>query len=816
MTFDLLPKNIILQSPDWAPVAFLLLGIIALLVVINYWRMRAAWWVKCLGVLLKLTALVLLAACIVQPMVQARRPRPQANLLPILVDDSRSMQLKADRGDRTRGESVQRWLDRESGWMVRVAQDFDVRPYRFAARLDQMADPADLTFDGGASTLRTSLVQLQQRFARRPMAGVVLMTDGNATDDAVDGFQWDELGFPVYPVVPDSVRTPDDLRINSVAVRQTDFETSPVTVTVSAQASDDDLSEIQMRLIDCVSGTVVAEQSVAAGADGRTFQSRFQFRPQQSGVNFYEVSVFDQRDRDRFPATVGKPDSDEAETASRWEATLLNNRRLVAVDRRGGPYRVLYMAGRPNWDFKFMRRALQEDAEIDLVGLLRIANKEPKFTFRDSTINETNPLFAGLGQDEEETAEQYDEPVVIRLGIKDSDELSDGFPDTAEELFAYHAVILDDIEPTFFTADQLLLLRRFVAARGGALMLMGGAESFGASDFANTPLGEMSPVYAPRRAMFSDERSVPKRDRKLELTREGMLSPWVRLRDNESAERQRLDRMPAFRTVNPVGDIKPGAQTMLMLRDEDGNRVPGLVVQRFGNGRTAAWTIADAWRWSMRRDRSANDDPGQAWRQTTHWLVGEVPRRVQLQLEGGRSLGSPVQITVDCRDAEYLPLDNASIDLKVQQQRFGTTDKPAKQAPDSLDVQLQPSETEPGKYVGRFWPRAEGAYRFTADVQAEDGSPVGRAETGWVSRSDASEFERLAWDRDGLAEIARQTGGEVISAGDLSSFSKSLPNRKVPVTEIWQYPLWHQPWVLCIAMACLCGEWTLRRWQGAR
>ena len=41
------------------------------------------------------------------------------------------------------------------------------------------------------------------------------------------------------------------------------------------------------------------------------------------------------------------------------------------VHRRRGPYRLLYVSGRPNWEFKFLRRALQGEDEIELVGLIR-------------------------------------------------------------------------------------------------------------------------------------------------------------------------------------------------------------------------------------------------------------------------------------------------------------------------------------------------------------------------------------------------------------------------------------------------------------
>ena len=127
--------------------------------------------------------------------------------------------------------------------------------------------------------------------------------------------------------------------------------------------------------------------------------------------------------------------------------------------------RVLYVAGRPNWEFKFMRRALEEDAEVDLVGLLRVARRQPRFSFRDSN-DRRNALWDGFDNRDEDISEQIDEPVLVRLGTRDEFELRSGFPTTADELFAYDGLILDDLEAGFFTHDQLALIEDFVARRG--------------------------------------------------------------------------------------------------------------------------------------------------------------------------------------------------------------------------------------------------------------------------------------------------------------------------------------------------------------
>ena len=78
---------------------------------------------------------------------------------------------------------------------------------------------------------------------------------------------------------------------------------------------------------------------------------------------------------------------------------------------------MLYVSGRPNWEFKFLRRAVAEDEQVQLVGLVRIARRQPKFDFRDAARPQsTSPLFDGFDHPDPETAERHDQPVLVRLG----------------------------------------------------------------------------------------------------------------------------------------------------------------------------------------------------------------------------------------------------------------------------------------------------------------------------------------------------------------------------------------------------------------
>jgi hypothetical protein len=199
------------------------------------------------------------------------------------------------------------------------------------------------------------------------------------------------------------------------------------------------------------------------------------------------------------------------------------------VDRGKGPYRILYVAGRPNWEFKFLKRAVEEDEQVQLVGLLRVAKREPKYDWRGHTGETSNPLYRGFDEKDQKEAEQYDQPVLVRLNTRDQTELSDGFPKVKEELFEYHAVILDDVEVEFFTRDQMDLLHRFVAERGGGLLMLGGKESFNRA-FRRT-LRQSPPVtWSLRRLTAKTEVGQPP----------ARLAATLGGRDNEKEEQQRF------------------------------------------------------------------------------------------------------------------------------------------------------------------------------------------------------------------------------------------------------------------------------------
>ena len=567
---------------------------------------------------LKAIGFAALLLCLVEPLLTGSKPRRGANAFVILADNSQSMLIHDGQDANTRGDWLRERLAKESPWKTRLEQDFDVRRYAFDSHLRAVHGFDTLTFDGVGSSLTTALHSLSKRFRGLPIAGVLVFSDGSRTDTG--DLDWSQLP-PIYPVVPPSRGVARDIGVLGVSISQTNFESSPVVVRADVTATGYRGRSIVAVVTDDAGKDVDRLEARSAG-DDKPLSFRFQFRPEKKGLNFYRVQAFGREEEQRQKASGGDPAADEQTSA--------NNSRLVVVDQGGGPYRILYVGGRPNPEFKFLRRALDDDQQVQLVGLIRVARKQPKFDFGATRSGSTNPFYDGFDQTDPDLAERSDQPVLARFG-RDQDELRDGFPKSAEELYSYHAIVIDDLESAFFTPDQLAVLRNFVSQRGGGLLMLGGLESFAEGKYDKTPVGDLLPVYVDRPTPAEAHAEY-----RLGLTREGWLQPWVRLRKTEDEDQKRLDGMPAFLTLNQARGIKPGAMILSEVRDQSGRTAPALVAQPFGKGRVAALMIGDLWRWGLRRPtRPTATRGGRGGRRSAGWSP-TFPRGGGLRASQGR------------------------------------------------------------------------------------------------------------------------------------------------------------------------------------
>lgn len=776
---------IAIPMSGWVWSVAALSGTALVLLAWSYRRTPGAGRIQRIALGLKLVGILALALCLIEPIWSGRRATTGANVLVVAADNSRGMTIRDEDTAQTRGEILRDTLQAgKDGWLAALAGTFQIRQYLFDSRLRRTSDFSDLTFDGTATSLGAALHTLGERYKGRPLAGILLMTDGCATDM---GEQIADLSGlpPIYPVPIGRSRPQRDLALGNVTISQTSFEDAPVTIQADVEAVGFAGRDVGVELVDAAGHTVERQQWKVGRNDAKQ-NFRFRLRPDRTGVLFYQLRVAE---------TLGEPVVESA------EATLANNARMVLVDRGKGPYRILYVAGRPNWDLKFLKRAIEKDEQVQLVALVRVAKREPKYDWRGHSGETSNPLYRGFDVQDKEQAEQYDQPVLVRLNTLDRNELREGFPKTKEGLFEYHAIILDDVEAEFFSRDQMDLVRQYVTERGGGFLMLGGVESFQKGNYQRTPIAGVLPVYLdPMPAGRAG-------GTRLDLTREGWLQPWARLRDNEQDEQQRLAEMPEFQVVNRARAVKPGARVVAAIDVDQTPQLPGLVVQQIGNGRSGALVIGDVWRWGMRNARM-HEDMDKFWRQTLRWLIADVPARISLQAKQQLDeVGQPVVLRARIRNRAFEPVDNASVSLSVLD-------------PTGKEVQLTaaPVLTESGLFEATYVPHTSGGHFARVTATDTTGSLVGEARTGWVADLEGREFQSIRANRPLLARIAHQTGGRVVELDELDRFARDLPAQEAPISDMWVRPLWDLPGVLpamfLLALSCFVTEWALRRWKG--
>jgi uncharacterized membrane protein len=738
----------------------------------------------------------LLLLCLLDPQWATPRAKPGANFIALVADNSASLTIHDAGATQSRGEQIKTALTSpDSHWLASLGEQFQIKPYIFDTNLQRVRDFSGLDFSGERTSLGGALHEVQQRLAGQPLAGIVVFTDGDATD--VSEFSQALGQVPIYPVLVGNATGLRNVRLAQVDVQQTAFDDAPVSVRAEVEGEGIGTQALSVAVKPLNAPTpkkgesdpTPTPQITHLVADNEPVDVSFDWHPLGSGPQFFNVSV---------GSADGKP-LDEATTA--------NNHRMVMVDRGRPTYHILYVTGTVNTDYKYLKSALADDPQMDIVGIIREAKGTPKWAFIGHDADTVNAFFAGSDQAKDDS-QAPDQPV-LRVDnyrdVRERIELQTGFPTSPAKLYAYDAVILSKVEASFFTTDQLALLRRFVAERGGGLLVLGGVDSFEDGGYLNTPLAAALPVYLDRKSA-----TIPQGDLIWNLTREGWIEPWMRVRATEADEREALVSAPHLLVANALNGVKPGATVLATVTDEAAKVFPAFIEQNYGSGRVACLTVGDMYEGRI-GDAAQMTDLKRFWRQVSRWLVTDDPAPVELKVEPS-SDGRSVSLRVTARDDEFRPLDLGKATVKVS--RVAASTAATASTFQEVPLTAEPVPDAPGQFAATFTPPESGAYLAEAVVVDRANQEIGRAQSGWVDDPAIEEFQSLGPNRPLMEEVARRTGGQVIPWDQLDQLPKLLQNHAAPITEDDLHPLWNQSGVFLAVLLCFLAEWGWRRWKG--
>ena len=538
-----------------------------------------------------------------QPAITVAELKPQQNIIAVLMDDSRSMSI-ADEGAPRQVRAVEA-LD--NGVLSELRKKFQVRLYKMDRGLSAVSDFKQLQASAPVTHIGDSLRQFSDETADLPIGAVVLLSDGGENSGGLDRDAISALRnrrIPIHTVGLGQEQSVHDVEINDATVAPRALADSRLAATVNFHQTGYAGHKGTLRVRD--GDKVLAAREITLAADGAVQTESIPFSAGSAGAKALQFSI-DLLD---------------------GEDNRLNNAvtRLVKVE--SDERRILYVEGEPRWEFKFIRRAEDDDRIVKVVSMLRTTE---------------NKLYWQGWQ-----------------GVETPQSMASGFPATAEALFKYQAIILGSVEASYFTAAQQDLLKQFVDRRGGGLLMLGGGRyALTEGGWAASSLAETFPVSLPTtKGTFQREPATA------ELTPAGADSMIARLAEDPAQNADRWKKLPYMMNYQDPGKAKPGAATLLEM-SVNNRKMPLLITQNYGRGRTAVLATGGTWRWQM--SMPLEDQSHESfWRQLLRWMVTESPGQIttsvpsQMLFDDGR-----IQITADVRGKDYVPAADASVQAHI-------------------------------------------------------------------------------------------------------------------------------------------------------
>lgn len=729
---------------------------------------------------LRLAAVALAACMLFEPIIVLSREEFIPSQVLVLVDDSESMSLrdawrdesvaqrvvesfKLDKGieglrSQRRLDLVQKLLTPDFVKALEANGDHTVQVRSFDSALGDTLDPAataPLEPHGETTAIGDALQQAMIASAGQPVAGIVLVTDGQSTAgqplDEATKLAADE-GIAVSSVAVGTVDGPRNVEITEVEANPVAFIGDPNRLTV----------HLQSRGMQDVSATLLIEQRrnggdwvefvrepLVLGMDGALQQVTHEFNEPRPAKLEFRVSLID---------TGGELSDDD--NTGRAEVRLIRQR-----------LRVLFIAGSTFPEVQFLRNSFYRDRGIEVSSWLMSAD------------------------------EDYEQP---------GDSPIQRLPVTQEELNDYDCVVLYDPDPARWPANFPELLTNFVSKAGGGLIYIAGEfQTAAAFDRQGDPAMDwlnLLPVVREA-GLFRSEiqmRLSARTPWRLEVTELGLTDPILTFAADAEANRRIVESLPGMYWHFPVTRAKPGATVLAVhgdprMRNEYGPEVL-LATHLVGPGRVIFLGFDSTYRWRFLDDQFFDgfwarvvDRAGR-----NKQLGGEYPFRVTTPQPTYKP-NSDVRVIARFHDVSAVEPGLDALHGEVEHSDDDPVSLTLTREDDGVYAASFPAP-RPGTYFVRVWmgDEAAGETASAATLPIE------------VQLPDV-EFENPILDRGALQSLAEATGGRVFELDQSKQIPTSFAIGKVRRVLEDRQEIWDAPALMGTIFLLLVAEWILRK-----
>ncbi|MCX6909061.1 MAG: VWA domain-containing protein [Verrucomicrobia bacterium] len=734
---------------------------------------------------LRLGALAVALAILFQPTLVIDRSERLKSTAWLLVDDSLSMGIE-ERGalgvkrEASRLEQVKSLVTRHSS-LATLAATHQLRLAAFSDGWRELAtsDFATLKPQGAATSLANGLRQTIENSRGQPVAAVVLVSDGQATDgETMAAAQFAaQRGVPVFVVGVGNPKAPRNIEVASLTANPVLFkddeavftarvlakELAGTTAKVTLREEGREALSVERQSVagedaprstphaprPTSTGRIVVEQTIKLPSNNQPLDVTLRAQPQQLGTFTYAASI--------------APLADELTDRDNSASFIA---RVIAQKPR-----VLFIAGNAGKEYRYLKNHLTRDTTLSVSCWLQSA---------DAAFNQ-----------------EGDAPLTT-------------LPKTEQELFGYDVIVMLDPDPREFDAAWAKLLARFVGDHGGGLAFI--ASNKFTTDFLMAgelrPIADLLPVQIEREQLTVAEAlsRVNQQDWPWLVTAAGFENPVFQLDADPERNRRIWAAMPGFYWAQPVRALKPGATALAVHSDPRRQTRQGpqpvVATQFYGPGRVLFVASDSTWRWRFGGARAFEQFWSQAVRYLTQGrLLGGMKRLVLTTDHDEYSLGQRITVRAKALDASYKPAAMDYFEAQVK-----TTSTAARV------LRLDPIAGAAGEFEGSLVAEQLGLCEINASVPGGTARDAMALKTVRVTLP-RLEFKDTRMNESLLRQIATATGGEFLTLDRIGELPGLLPKREQLLVNEQTQDIWDTPLALCVFCGLLFTEWTIRKWK---
>jgi uncharacterized membrane protein len=650
---------------------------------------------------------------------------------------------------RAKGDGGKTFLDA-------LKDKHDVKFYSFSRNISANSDDgktldimklASSNVRGGETRIGDCLRAGLKEMRGQPLAGIVVISDGrqNAGEDAVQAAQSCKTQrVPIYTV---GIGDPSEPKDFEVSVEGPEMILPDDQSEVTALVRYKGYTGVSSIKVEMKNGeTVVASEDLKLGKPGEKTPVLLRFKESKPGKYTYTIRIPEQQGELRVENNI---------------ATY----NFQVVDKK---VKVLFVEGQdlPRWEYRYLKNALRRDHTTEV----------------DVLLSTSDGTFLWDGTDGKTPLEQ--------------------FPVNKKEISEYDVIIVGDVNPVIFTADQVNLIRDFVREGGGFIMIAG--ERFAPAEYTTAAWAEMLPIV-PQRAAFQTPDGGFQESFPVELTPEGRKLAWTHLDPDDATNREVWENLPKLFWYFPVKRKKELATTVAVHpfdKDEQGGKMPLIVTMPYGSGRSMYIGVDSLWRWRRAvGDRYHYRFYNQAIRHLSMAKRLGGQKRFYLGADRNQAaIGDRMILNAVMKDENHkeLTAEKALV--------HGKTPKG-----EDFTVELTRLHDRPGNYEGNFFPAMQGDY--TIWLRDDTQPDAHQSEVTFKVEKPQLEYENPRLDKELLENIARAggEGGAYYEIDHLQELPPKIQPIKLEIPRETAFDLWDNWFVFAIFALLITVEWLLRK-----